>query len=205
MGVGKGEPWEQPLPPGVDITQADDDAAAAAAVAAAMRDGVGPPTLHISSGDVARSLGGGGVEHLRCPMDAMDVRIDTDDGTASHLAVAHVVVRAPLWAGDVGIVMNVSHLGEWNLGPKAHPGDGLLDVTEGRLGLRDRLAARSRARLGTHVPHPALRTRRVADVELPVARTARVIVDGVAVARGSASVRVSVRPDAWWWVGHLPA
>jgi diacylglycerol kinase family enzyme len=46
--------------------------------------------------------------------------------------------------------------------PRAHPGDGALDLVDAaHLGLRDRLAARRRLPSGSHVPHPGITARRV--------------------------------------------
>ncbi len=58
--------------------------------------------------------------------------------------------------------MNAQWLGDWDLGPRAHPGDARLDVTDGRLPLGDLLKARKRVRTGTHLPHPDLVTTRTA-------------------------------------------
>ena len=38
--------------------------------------------------------------------------------------------------------MNAQWLGDWDLGPRSHPNDGLLDVTDGTLPFGDRWKAR---------------------------------------------------------------
>ena len=64
--------------------------------------------------------------------------------------------------------MNSDHLGTWNVAPRAHPNDGKLDVISVGRGMtfRQRLQARTRLELGTHVPHPAIGSR-VPDDHLP--------------------------------------
>ena len=108
-----------------------------------------------------------------------------------HWFVAHLVARRPRWSGRFAVAMNAEWLGDLDLGPRAHPGDGLLDLTEGSLGLRDRLAARRRARTGSHLPHPGLRTSRSASAELSFPDGVPVYLDGVAVgtAAGAAPPR----------------
>jgi diacylglycerol kinase family enzyme len=91
--------------------------------------------------------------------------------------------------------MNAEWLGDWRLGPRAHPGDGLLDLTEGQLGLRDRLHARRRAPTGDHVPHPGLRTRRAAHHHLRFERPVTVRLDGARVGRFR-SIEVTCEPDS---------
>ena len=91
--------------------------------------------------------------------------------------------------------MNAEWLGDLDLGPRAHPGDGLLDVTEGSLALRDRLAARRRARTGSHLPHPGLRTSRSTRAELSFPDGVPVHLDGVAVGRRR-RCSLHVEPDA---------
>ncbi|MGH1490992.1 MAG: hypothetical protein ACRBK7_16625 [Acidimicrobiales bacterium] len=91
--------------------------------------------------------------------------------------------------------MNAAWLGDLRLGPKAHPNDGLLDVTEGQVGFRERREAVSRARSGSHLPHPALSTSRVAQWSASFDRPRSVSLDGVAKGRFMA-VRIELVPDA---------
>jgi diacylglycerol kinase family enzyme len=95
--------------------------------------------------------------------------------------------------------MNAQWLGEWDLGPRAHPGDALLDVTDGTLPLGDLLKARARVRTGTHLPHPDLRTSRVARVELTFRRPETLWLDGQRVGRVRQAA-IEVEPDALWVV-----
>jgi diacylglycerol kinase family enzyme len=94
---------------------------------------------------------------------------------------AHLLARRSWWRGRVLAVMNAQYLGSWDLSPNGHPNDGRLDVVDAgaALGLRDRLRARRRLPLGTHVPHPAIATRRVRALEERFDPPLRVWADGL--------------------------
>ena len=93
------------------------------------------------------------------------------------------------------VAMNAQWLGGWNLGPRAHPNDGLLDTYEATLTLADLPKVRSRLPLGAHLPHPRIRERRVAALQVEFASPRRVWLDGERVARVR-SLSVRVDPDA---------
>jgi hypothetical protein len=133
-------------------------------VTAARRANEPVPPLGLLGGDLCRTLGGRGDEGRLRSEEAMTFQVDLGevllDGTL-HFFVAHLVARRSLWLGRAVVAMNAAWLGALNLGPKAHPGDGLLDVTDGRLRPGELLAARARAKLGAHMPHPRMSMRRV--------------------------------------------
>ncbi len=94
------------------------------------------------------------------------------------------------------VVMNSAWYGDWYLGPRAHPNDGLLDVTVGELSLRDRMKAKKRVKSGTHLPHPNLEVRRVATLERTLKRPTRVHIDGV-LAGQARHIQVRLDSDAF--------
>jgi diacylglycerol kinase family enzyme len=96
--------------------------------------------------------------------------------------------------------MNVASLGPLRLGPKAHPNDGLIDVTEGTVPFRHRREAAKRALSGSHLPHPDLTHRRVAEWQREFSRPASVWLDGVSCGRFR-SVRIDLVPDGLVVVG----
>ncbi len=121
--------------------------------------------IGLVGGDLCHTLGGlgdesrlHGAEAMRFPVDLAVAEVDG----VEHCFVAHLIVRGRWWRGRAITIMNAQWLGDWDLGPRSHPNDGLLDVSDGRLGLADRMAARSRVRTGTHLPHPGIATSRVA-------------------------------------------
>ncbi|MAT03984.1 MAG: hypothetical protein CL424_02950 [Acidimicrobiaceae bacterium] len=96
-----------------------------------------------------------------------------------------MLVRRSWWRGRVVACMNVDHLGDWNVAPRAHPNDGRLDIVEcsPTMPLRARWAARRRLVAGTHVPHPDIEVGRVRERSWTFARPHRVWIDGVDVGR----------------------
>jgi hypothetical protein len=196
--IRKGEEWGEAGPLAPDGVVVETDAAAGDLVAEARRAHRRVPELGFVGGDLARTLGARG-DHPRLRSDEAR-RLPLDLGTVLvdgriEFFVAHVVVRRRFWQGPFVVVMNAEYLGDMKLAPRAHPGDGLLDVLEGSLGLDDRLRARRRARTGDHVPHPGITQRRVGALQIDVPRGSGVWLDGRRL--GSArSLSVRVEPDA---------
>lgn len=177
----------------------DDDAAVASLLDPS--DGTGPAQpVAPRRGDCWRAAGGrdeldrvaAGGEVALLPWDVIEV---VADGRRCW-AVAHVVARGRLWSGEVVAVMNVDHRGDWDVAPRAHPNDGLLDSihVDAAMGWRARWQAKGRLRSGTHVPHPLISVRRGEALAFHFARPRRLLVDGV----NLGSVRdldVRVHPD----------
>lgn len=198
MTIAKGELWGEPgpLPPGAVVVRSD--AEARQVVTTARRAGVEVPALGLLGGDLAKTLGGSGdPERLHSP-DAMRFPVDVGsvliDGRL-HWFVAHLVARHSWWRGRVVVVMNAQFLGSWDVAPKSHPNDGRLDVFDADLPLGQRWQARRRLPLGTHVPHPGIEQRRVAALQVDLARPTPIWLDGVAVGRAR-SLSIRAEPDA---------
>jgi hypothetical protein len=193
MTVRKGETWGEAgdLPEGAVVVRSD--AEARAALEAARRDGRPLPPIGLLGGDLCRTLGGRGRlgTVVRCDLGEALV-----DGRV-RLFVAHVVVRGrTLWRGEAVAVMNAQFLGDWDVAPRAHPGDGKLDVVEvgAALAPGDRWKAWRRLPSGTHVPHPHIRVRQQQAAQLDVAGR-KVVVDGETI-RGARTLSVRVEPAA---------
>jgi diacylglycerol kinase family enzyme len=111
-----------------------------------------------------------------------------------HWFVAHLVARSPLW-GRVFVAMNAQWRGGWNLGPRAHPGDGLLDTYDARLPPGDRLKVRGRLAHGAHLPHPGIGERRTAAIQIELERPLAIELDGQRVGKAR-KLSVRVEPEA---------
>jgi hypothetical protein len=197
MPIEKGQPWGAPARLPREGLVVSDDAAARAAVEVARRAGRPLPTIGLLGGDLCRTLGGPG-ERDRLNSDAaitfpVDIGAALIDGRL-HWFVAHLVARSPWW-GDVFVVMNAQWYRGWNLGPRAHPGDGLLDSYRARLGPVDRLRVRTRLHHGTHLPHPAIHEERAAAVQVGFERALVVWLDGQRLGRVQ-NLSVRVEPAA---------
>jgi hypothetical protein len=203
LPIAKGQPWGAPGSFPTDGVVVGSDAEARAAVESARVERRAIPTLGLLGGDLCRTLGGGdsagdrgGEGRLRSvggicfPIDLGEAILDG----RIHFFVAHLVARSRLWSRAF-VAMNAQWLGPLNLGPRAHPNDGLLDTYDARLSFSQVLAVRSRAHHGSHLPHPSILERRAPAVQTDFERPLDVYLDGVAVG----SVRhlaARVQPDA---------
>lgn len=191
MTIEKGEPWGAPgaLPDGGVVVRTDAEARHALTEARRRKEPF--PALQLLGGDLCRTMGGPGNGDMTFPVDLGEVLLDG----RLHLFVAHLVARRRFWRGHVVVAMNANWLGPYDLGPKGHPNDGLLDTSEGALPFRELLMARTRARTGTHVPHPRIETRRVNAAQFHFDKPVPVRLDGELV--GSfRDISVRVAPDA---------
>lgn len=198
MTIEKGSLWGEPGPLDPDGVVVHDDAALRVIVEEARRSGAPLPMVGLLGGDLCRTVGGRGDvarlhsdEAMRLPVDVAAVTLDG----RPHWFVSHLVVRRSWWWGRLVAVMNAQWIGQWDVAPKSHPNDGLLDVFDADLSLDDRLKARRRLNTGTHVPHPGIAQRRVKELHLDLARPTPVRLDGVGVGSAS-SITVTLEPGA---------
>lgn len=192
MTIERGSPWGRPWTEGSPTPEVSGDAELAAAMARPLLAGEGNPAspepLTPVSGDLLRTIG---VERPRpveerhlYPIDLALAHLTRGDGTESVVPfVAHLTVRnRPLTGLGPGLsvaVMNAAWFGPLRLGPRAHPNDGRVDVTEGTVGLLQRREANRRAGAGAHLPHPRLTVTRAERWERVWPRPVPVWVDGV--------------------------
>lgn len=196
MTIEKHRAWGAPGPLPADGVLVRRDADARSIAERSRRAGSAIPPIGLLGGDLCRTVGGRGDEaRLRSP-DAMTLPVDLGsvlvDGR-QHWFVAHLVARRSWWRGRVVAVMNAQWIGAWDVAPKSHPDDGLLDVLDADLGIDDRLKVRTRLKTGTHVPHPGIRASRVAALQLEFDRPTPIWLDGERI--GSAR-SLSIRTEA---------
>lgn len=200
MTIRRGEAWGEAgrLREGSPVVGSD--AELAAAVAGAVLAGeTGTVEAGLLGGDLCRTVSGSGRRDRLATDDAQRLPVDAgvvtlDDGTPV-VFVAHVLAGRR-FAGLVVAVMNAQFAGPWDVAPRSHPNDGRLDVVEARLGAGDRFKAWRRLPLGTHVPHPAISERRVAEAVVDLGARVPVRIDGRPAGRAR---RLTVRcvPDAF--------
>ncbi len=197
MTIEKGKAWGTPgaLPDDGVVVRSDSEARAA--LEDARREGRPFPALGLLGGDLWHTLGGLSDEaRLRSP-EAVTFPVDLGEALVDgrpYLFVAHLVARDRFWRHSF-VAMNAQWLGEWNLGPRAHPGDAKLDTYQSDLTLSDLPKVRARLHHGTHLPHPRITERRRPAVQVELPRALEVWVDGVAVGRGR-TLSVRVEADA---------
>ncbi|HBA94846.1 MAG TPA: hypothetical protein DCZ35_03300, partial [Acidimicrobiaceae bacterium] len=93
------------------------------------------------------------------------------------------------------VAANAAHHGSWNLAPRAHPGDGLLDVLDADLRPAAQIAAWRRLGRGDHVPHPDIDYRRLPAVQTTFDRPLTVRLDGEVIGRVR-NLSVRIEPEA---------
>lgn len=200
MAIRRGDAWGTvgPVPEGTLTVHSD--AELHDLVAAHRQAGAALPPVALLGGDLMRAVGGTGDERRLMgevailPVDL--VRVDADGGRCGWFA-AHLVARRSWWRGALVAAVNGQFVGRWDVAPRAHPGDGRVDVVTvaPSMSVRDRWRARARLTHGTHLPHPAIDVvqRRTADLEFAVAT--HVWLDGRRWATAR-SLTVTVEPGA---------
>ncbi|MEQ8841386.1 MAG: hypothetical protein RIB98_10415 [Acidimicrobiales bacterium] len=195
MTVRKGQDWGDDAPLPDDAVTVGSDREAAEVAATHRRANTPIPPMLLTAGDLARTLGGGQPDTARPRTHVtVDLGAVLVDGRL-HWFVAHLVARRSWLRGRIVVVANAAFLGDWNIAPKAHPGDGRLDLLDTDLSLGDRLKARRRLTTGTHVPHPDITTRRVAAVQIDLPGPTPVHLDGHRVGTAQ-SLSIRVEPAA---------
>jgi hypothetical protein len=198
----RGQDWGEIAPVPADAVWVADDAEASSVIEEARRAGHEVPPLCLVGGDLARTLGGRGDRERLLEHGGTHVRVDLGAALVDghlHWFVAHLVARGPWLRGRIVVAANAAFIGSWNIAPRAHPGDGRLDILDGDLPFGDRLRARRRLPAGTHVPHPAIDVRRTAAAQFDFRRPTRVFLDGRSLGPAS-SVSVRLEPaavDVW--------
>jgi hypothetical protein len=166
MTIEKGKAWGTVGPPPPLSRWARSDVEAARLIAGEVLGGHAAAPIWLTRGDLARTIGSLNVkpdddrdEVTLLPCDALVVTLA--DGVRT-LAVAHVVNGRGgwrrWWRGPVTACMNAQYLGDWDVTPRSHPGDGAFELVElaASMSLRQRRTAAQRAVTGTHLPHPSL-------------------------------------------------
>ena len=199
MTIRKGESWGEPAKvPAEGLESPDSDRGASRSLE--LQREVGRPLgpIGVQRGDMARTLGGGTPGRfdgtlVKAPVDLLRVRADGRE----HLALAHVVARHSWWRGEVVLAMNAQYLGPYDVVPRSHPNDGRVDVlrVDAAMTMRARLHARTRARTGTHLPHPQLEVRSTGEWHHHFDRPMRLWIDGVRCGDVT-ELTVTVLPDA---------
>ena len=163
----------------------------------------------IVGGDLARTVGvnAAGRPNPARPFgpDAMSYSADLGEALIDGRRVAfacHLVATARrAWRGGrrFTVIANSPWWGDYNVAPKAHPNDGLLDVVEFDLGPRQWKPVRARMATGSVLPHPGIRARRDSAYSAEWDEERTIVVDDVAVG-AARRIAVRIRPDAWTFV-----
>ena len=198
MGITPREQWGKPgvMPPDGLVVNGNEELQEI--IESCRRSNTEIPPIGLVGGDLWRTLGGKSHHDRLMKGDAQLLSVDL--GTAlidGHIYwfASHLIVRTRIWTGRTWIVANASHYGNWNIAPRAHPGDGLLDILDLNLTFSDRLKARSRVQAGNHVPHPDIHYQRRPKAQIEMKKETDVWIDGIKITKAS-QISVRVEPDA---------
>ena len=195
MNVRKGEDWGERGDVPADAASAGSDREIAEIAAEHRRANRPIPPIVVTGGDLARTLGSRGEAATGTgTLATVDLGAVLVDGKL-HWFVAHLIARRSWLRGRVVVAANAAFVGDWNIAPRAHPGDGRLDLLDGDPSLGDRLKARRRMSTGTHLPHPAISVRRVEAVQIDLDRPTPIHLDGHSIGPAS-SLSIRVEPNA---------
>ena len=193
MPISKGSPYGVPGSVPDDVVRVRSDAEAREVLEEARRERQPFPVLGLLGGDLRRTLGGppgGELAGVRFTVDLGEAMI----GGRLRLFVAHLVARNRLWTCSF-VAMNAQWVGRWNAGPRAHPNDGLLDTYDVHLSVGQLGPVRQRLHHGAHLPHPGIREKRTAAIQVELDKALPVYLDGERVAV-AATLVVRLEPDA---------
>ena len=142
----------------------------------------------------------GGLAHC-LPCDAVSVSI-VARGTQIELTAVNDVVIRNSWLhggwlrGPVLVVTNTGMRRGRQIASRAHPHDGHLDVVSvASMNMRQRVIGWSKAKLGSHVPHPKIVISRTTHVDLTVSPKQLLVIDGRRHNHVS-RVTLTIAPDA---------
>ena len=141
---------------------------------------------------------------LELPLDVLDVTFTFTDGTSSrHSTTGSVVCGRSAW-GEFCIVASTSFVKGRRIFDRAHPNDGRLDWLRfaPTMTFRQRLAFTRRTRLGTHLPHPDVKTGTGRTYETTFGRPVNAYI-GEKRFRGVIALSVALIPDGT--ITHIPA
>ncbi|MEI8390968.1 MAG: hypothetical protein WCG40_00570 [Actinomycetes bacterium] len=168
MTIRRGADWGRLGTPPEGLVVATSDRA----IADYLKSGV--HSVAVSGGDMFATLGGVTpsleTPRLELPIDAMRIRYRSSlisewktEVCCSHCVLRSSDVRGGWLRGEAVVAMNAQYLGEWDVAPRGHPNDGRVEIIEvdRQMSVRQRMIARSRVKIGTHVPHPDISVKSV--------------------------------------------
>jgi PII-like signaling protein len=137
----------------------------------------GETTIGLTGGELFRTVGGPGAGDrirrndpsnlpMHLPVDVIEVQLDEQ---RTERFVTHLFGHDRLWRTLVA-AMNGDFWRQYQLGPRAHPGDGVIDVYSANISSSDLIKVAPRAKTGTHVPHPSIALLRSSQPDLTLTR-----------------------------------
>ena len=192
--IRRGEPW------GLETTWPEDAVIIHSDHALALADPSRP--VFLASGDISRSLGhpsmpSGDGKCTEVRIDAMLCTVASSAGERKIVAASSIIVGSH-WRHRHMIISNGGWWNEWNIAPRAHPNDGIVELLtlSEKMTMRQRWLAKRKMRTGTHLPHPDISMVRISSATVDRISGEKLLIDGQAVSIWE-SLSVEVLPDYW--------
>lgn len=187
MTIRKGEQWGTVCSTPVGLIEFVDERA----LGKYFRDGGIVSEAILKSGTLIQALGASSSSHdresIKVEIDLIKVQYtDKDDHEHKDFAVGSLVIGKRTWLGEISIVSNSGYLGRREVLPKAHPNDGVFDLLVIQRGMQlfQRWLALRRIQTSSHLPHPDMSTKQLADFSWPTqgsnaaSTRCRLVIDG---------------------------
>lgn len=194
--ISRGEPW------GTSTTRSADDVVIVGDIALA--NSSQHHRLVVSGGDIAHSLGNPpipriGSKCIEVAIDALQVVVSRGNGNVEETIASSSVIIGSWFRGRLVCVTNGGSVSKRNVSPRAHPNDGFFDVMkiDSAMGIQQRLLARQKAILGSHIPHPHITNNRRQKIEVfRFSRREKLRIDGRRIESWT-KVQIEILPDYW--------
>jgi len=169
MTISKHTNWGVEVSPPDDlvICQTDRDASEFIGRLFAANEPV--PPIAIIKSNIARAVGKQGAvlnssKMLSTRFDLIAIEYqDYATNKDRVFSLGYAILRNSWWRGELTGVFNTSFIGNLDFATRAHPNDGKLNLitVAPQMKLSQRLFAYRRLRLGTHLPHPDIKTSQI--------------------------------------------
>lgn len=187
--IRKGEDWGEhaTLPPGNPIVTSDQELHRYLQETMAADPPLPLQPIGLLGGDLCKTVGGAGRRDRLTSSEAVTLGCDLVEARLDDQLwwfAGHLVARATWLTGQLTFAMNAAWRGDWNVAPRAHPGDGRIDILTTSMSAPNRLKGWRRMNHGGHVPHPDITVTKAKRYEDDHTRRPRqVALDNVAVGR----------------------
>ena len=145
----------------------------------------GESLIRLRGGDLYKSLGGKEISHNGTGNTSVALKLDLGVlklKQSKYLFASYCKVADPLKPWLALWAVNSPIIAGKRISPKSHPADGLLDIIEFSMTLREFQKAYKRFKSGDHIPHPDIKTSKKSEYRINLNKKQRIVVDGKTVA-----------------------
>ena len=141
----------------------------------------GEQLIRLQGGNLYTSLGGNGLIDVTSTEKSVCLQVDLGEIYVSkkkYLFASHCRMSERLKPWKSTWVINSPVVSNKRLAPKGHPADGIFEIVEFQMTLRQSLIAYNRSKSGDHVPHPDIKLIKKRDHKGQFSKPMRLSIDG---------------------------